>query len=421
MKTNIDENNFETIANNLHNFKFKYIKGKKFSLNTPIGIICPKHGVFKQRLAHHIYRKQQCPKCSYELRSEMFIKPVSYYVEKCKTLYNGKYTLYPETYINASVKAKYNCPEHGDFYLKPSRFINNSGCQKCSIQKRVSITKKTFSYFLNKAILVHGDLYDYNNCNFISMSKPIEIYCHKHGYFKQLPKNHIKGSGCHLCNYEKASTSQKQSALDFITKAKLVHGDKYDYSLVEYSNNKIPVKVICRTHGIFMVRPDLHLHGPTGCPICNESKGESKIASVLDKYNAAYIREYKIPNFNFRYDFYIPKLKLLIEYDGEMHFKAIDNFGGKDQLLKTQARDKIKNKLAKDFGYFLIRIHYSDFKDLEHKLLLEISKYYKYYYNSSFYTNITEMLKNEHIVFSDVAELNKYLLISITKKLRSVI
>ena len=45
-----------------------------------------------------------------------------------------------------------------------------------------------------------------------------------------------------------------------------IQQDKYDYTLVDYKNNKTKVKIICKIHGIFEVRPDNHYH--TNCPKC---------------------------------------------------------------------------------------------------------------------------------------------------------
>ena len=53
----------------------------------------------------------------------------------------------------------------------------------------------------------------------------------------------------------------------FINQAKAVHGDKYDYSLVEYVNSKTKIKIICNEHGIFEQVPESHLVG-RGCPAC---------------------------------------------------------------------------------------------------------------------------------------------------------
>lgn len=67
-------------------------------------------------------------------------------------------------------------------------------------------------------------------------------------------------------------TNKKSNTVEFIGKAIAKHGDKYDYSGVEYSNNKTKVKIRCKKHNYtFEVRPDVHLHN-TGCPICRYEK-----------------------------------------------------------------------------------------------------------------------------------------------------
>ena len=57
---------------------------------------------------------------------------------------------------------------------------------------------------------------------------------------------------------------------NFILKSKKIHGDAYDYSLVEYINCKKKVKIICKEHGIFEQTPNNHLKGQN-CPICKKS------------------------------------------------------------------------------------------------------------------------------------------------------
>ena len=47
----------------------------------------------------------------------------------------------------------------------------------------------------------------------------------------------------------------KLTTEEFIAKAKAVHGDKYDYSQVEYVNNHTKVSIICPIHGVFRQRP----------------------------------------------------------------------------------------------------------------------------------------------------------------------
>lgn len=66
--------------------------------------------------------------------------------------------------------------------------------------------------------------------------------------------------------------SRKRTRREFIIQARKIHGDRYNYSLVEYTNNKSKITIICKTHGEFYQTPDKHLNYKTGCPKCGEIK-----------------------------------------------------------------------------------------------------------------------------------------------------
>lgn len=70
----------------------------------------------------------------------------------------------------------------------------------------------------------------------------------------------------------------KNTISDFIRKARAVHGNRYDYSQVEYINNKTPIKIICKKHGSFLQRPDRHLY--CGCLKCGIEKKKRLIRCV---------------------------------------------------------------------------------------------------------------------------------------------
>lgn len=67
---------------------------------------------------------------------------------------------------------------------------------------------------------------------------------------------------------------------EFVQKCRLVWGDRYDYSQVEYINNKHKVKVLCKKHGVFWVYPNRHTYHNQGCPICNRIEKATKICNV---------------------------------------------------------------------------------------------------------------------------------------------
>ena len=125
--------------------------------------------------------------------------------------------------------------------------------------------------FIEKARKVHGDKYDYSKVDYINNRTPVIIICPKHGEFKQIPKTHLKGHGCRKCTLEWLSKRYISNKDEFIKKARKVHGDKYDYSKVEYNGDKKEVCIICPEHGEFWQTPNSHLRGH-GCYECGREK-----------------------------------------------------------------------------------------------------------------------------------------------------
>lgn len=120
--------------------------------------------------------------------------------------------------------------------------------------------------FLDK---VRNQNYDFKNTKFINMKTPIEVNCLIHGVFKILPTNMLyKSEGCKFCGIEKMSKTKSLTKQEFIKKSNHIHHNKYDYSLVDYKNNKTKIKIICKQCGnIFEQLPENHLNG-YGCPNC---------------------------------------------------------------------------------------------------------------------------------------------------------
>ena len=131
--------------------------------------------------------------------------------------------------------------------------------------------------FISKAVKVHGSKYDYSKVDYKGCRTKICIICKEHGEFWQTPNNHLNGSGCPKCTkYRNRYTTE-----EWVNKAKLIHGNKYDYSKVNYVNSKIKVCIICPKHGEFWINPDNHFMGQ-GCPKCRYIKSSSATRKSLD-------------------------------------------------------------------------------------------------------------------------------------------
>jgi len=239
------------------------------------------------------------------------------------------------------------------------------------------VRKLTTDDIIRRAIGVHGNEYDYSLVNYMNCRTNINIICKKHGVFSQNPRHHIeKKSKCPKCSNEKLSKQFALTTNDFKKRAYNIHGDNYDYSMVNYINSLTKIKIICNKHGIFSQRPFNHLNG-AGCPSCKESLGERKIAEYLENNNIKFQRQVsfdgligdKNPLF---YDFYLPKYKLMIEFDGIQHSKPITFFGGMKKFIKQKKYDNKKIRFAVDGGYKLLKLTHNVLSYIEESLLCEL-------------------------------------------------
>ena len=88
--------------------------------------------------------------------------------------------------------------------------------------------------FIRRVKLIHNiDLYDYSKVEYINAKTKVKIFCNFHKeYFEQTPDKHLGNQGCYKCGRITSANKQRGNAEDFIRKSKIIHGDKYDYSLV---------------------------------------------------------------------------------------------------------------------------------------------------------------------------------------------
>ena len=163
-------------------------------------------------------------------------------------------------YIGAHKIVKIICRSHGIFEQTPSDHYGGKGCIKCYHQSR----RKTTAEFIREAIIIHGYLYDYSLVEYINAATKVKIICRSHGVFEQLPKNHIHGQGCKKCDNERRTYTTAQ----YIAKARLIHGDIFDYYKTIYVGALQKVIIICRIHGDFNIKASHHLEGQ-GCVRCS--------------------------------------------------------------------------------------------------------------------------------------------------------
>ena len=269
------------------------------------------------------------------------------FIEKAKKIHGEKYDYSKTIYEKCNIKICIICPEHGEFWQTPSEHLSGYGCKYCG-----GTNKLTTEEFIEKAKKIHGDKYDYSKAEYINSKTKICIICPKHGEFWIRPNDHLNGQGCRKCSDELNGLKKRKTKEQFIEEARKIHGNKYDYSKVEYLGLNKKVCIICPEHGEFWQSPYGHLRGD-GCSKCSVSLLENELIEFLNKKNISYtFRNRSLPWLNgLELDFYLPEYNAAIECQGIQHFVEKHFF---EPLEKIQERDSRKLKLCKENGIKLL-------------------------------------------------------------------
>ena len=228
--------------------------------------------------------------------------------------------------------------------------------------------QKTTEQFIKEAKLIHGDEYDYSLVNYKNNRTKVKIICQKYGVFEQTPSNHLhitNRSGCPYCYGNLLKTTEQ-----FIEKSIQIWGkDKYDYSEVIYKNNHTKLTLRCLIHDLkFEQTPKKH-YKCQGCPKClKKSKAEEKIDNFFRNSKINFVREYKFKDCKYKkplpFDFFFPDKNIVLEYQGEQHFKQQKR--GHETLQERKLKDQIKRDFCKSNN--ITEIEITCFDDLDEKL-----------------------------------------------------
>ena len=350
------------------------------------------------------------------------------FLERMRRLY-GDTLIFPDlNYISNRKKVSVRCAIHNvDYTAWPTNLSSGrKGCPACG-------PKLTLRDFIERARKTHGNKYNYDKVEFVNTTTKVTVTCPIHGDWSVKPVVHYNdGSGCPGCaldnnhlnkatfidkakmvhgdrydysnvivrtnrdvvkiicpthgEFEQAARSHiagykcrqcmieasRSSLKEFIKKAREVHGDTYDYSQAVYVNSKTKLTVLCKHHGPFKIIPNSHIMSKTGCPRCRESYGERLIANCLTELGLNFKKEYSFKGSKYRFDFYLPGHNVLIEFHGIQHYLPVERFGGADGHFATVVRDIAKTVLAQKKNIPLLVFNYEDL--LSDKLISNLKK-----------------------------------------------
>ena len=326
---------------------------------------------------HFHYSRHGCKYCALEKSGATRRKDLSEY--------NGKELAESKgfEYVGMSkhdkkVWVQFICPKHRQYGVQEMPYNNMKriviGCQHCIGRN-------------DDEEIVLAEMYEANpNIELLEpyqgRTKRIQMRCIEHNVVsKRTPYEVICGKGCVMCGVEKLSAINKvpedvfkQELENSFNNVELVSG--YN-GKTDYANFHCEICDGRWTDIAYYVTK-------RGCPCCNGSSSEADVGKFLQQYKINYIPQYSFSECRDQrplpFDFYLPDYNILIEYDGEQHYRPV-NFGGisdekaENNLKIVQKHDEIKTNYCHERNIPLIRIPFWEKKNIGNFLILELKKY----------------------------------------------
>lgn len=371
-------------------FPYELVKGQIYKNNKiPYYFICHKqdkkgneHGIFKISF-NNLLNSHGCKKCRNELISKLFKSSFKEQISKWEEKFKVKFPyelVKGQTYENNNIKYDFICHEkdkygneHGKFKISFNSLYSGHKCNKCS-GRYVTDTES----FIKYSKLLHGDKYDYSKVDYTDSHTPVTVKCNKCGnYFDILPNYHLTGIGCKICGQKESIKKRTLSQEEFKEKIFKIFGkDRYDLTNAIYTRGKDYVTVKCNKCGrFFTILAERFLAGH-GCQYCKEPKLEQTIRQILENNDIKFESQFKIKDDTHKYDFYLSKYNILIECQGEQHYRPCffgHKFTDEEYKTKKEQQDKIDkykydNAIANNYKivYFTKEAKYfrNGFKDI---------------------------------------------------------
>jgi hypothetical protein len=206
--------------------------------------------------------------------------------------------------------------------------------------------KNRYKTIKSEFVSVHGQKYNYELAIYKGQKSKITIICPDHAEFQQKPENHLKG-GCKKCADEQRGKQYiDTTGNSFVTKAKKIHGDKYDYTKVIYKGKNVEIEILCPIHGVFLQKPDNHLAG-SGCQKCGLISKARKKSEPTRKMFIERARSIHGNTYDYSKAIYINKdtnVMIICPIHGEFKQRPHNHTFGKQGCPKCGAEKALRKK-----------------------------------------------------------------------------
>ena len=296
------------------------------------------------------------------------------------------YDLVSKEYINNHTPLEYICRKHPEDGIQKTLYCNiykgQGGCHTCGREKLASYQRKNFDDYQNKIWRKNPHI------NLITPNPhcqdTVECYCtiHKKYFSKYIRSLFYHKSGCNECYVESMREFTGKPEEQFIKELYMVHPE---IELREkYVNRNTPIKVYCKNHNYeYKIKPVDLLNRKSCCPKSFVTYKEAHIGNILESWGYKITRQKSFEDCRDKkvlcFDFYLDDFNILIEYDGENHYKPV-KFGtqlyssAQEKHKYTIQHDEIKNNYCRKHNIPLLRIPYWAYDDIEYFLFDNLVK-----------------------------------------------
>lgn len=261
----------------IHGDKYDYSNTvyTKASENVIIGCKVEGHGNFLINAGNHIDKKRQagCQKCAFtksaKIRGDKRRFTNDQFITKSKLKFPNKFDYSDTNYTGSNNDVILRCIAHNNTFETNAGAhfqMMFGGCLPCASEHMSKLKSSNTMEFVEKALKVHGDKYDYSNVDYVNSTTAVTIGCPEHNDFYQKPADHLAGYGCFHCGLVLMHQAQAYTTDHFVNLSSSMFPGKFDYTDTIYYNSLTELTIRCILHDYtFKTVPKTHFKSEYGC------------------------------------------------------------------------------------------------------------------------------------------------------------
>lgn len=279
---------------------YQYDSSSYAGARTKMRITCPHHGDFWQAPEVHL-RPSGCKRCSASSQNAARRITATTFLTRVATKFAGRISIRMDTWLGLYAPIEAECVLHGAFSTTSHALLyTKNGCPACARIEIGRANRLSHDEVITKLRQVFGDQYALSQVDVTRTSDRIQLECKTHGPFALTAHRAFQGNGCPKCARtasnphrlarlrERVASAHEHRWIRFLDQAQKTHGNRYDYSRIEFRTQRNPVTIICPVHGEFQQVPATHIR--SGCRKCAD-------ADLKGRYSIEYFQRFPAEGF----------------------------------------------------------------------------------------------------------------------------